>query len=84
MKGMVAGLTTAACGLWVLAVSLLVMQTVTDLSLKVSAWALMVGLWACVASGWALLLNERTRVETIAEMAAMAVLEHQGLRSVDD
>lgn len=83
MKGMVAVLAVAACGLWVLALSLLVMETVTALSPRLSAWALMIGLWACVATGWALLLNERNRVQTIAEMAAAAVLEHQGLKSVD-
>lgn len=83
MKGMVAVLAVAACGLWVLAVSLLVTETITSLTPRLSAWSIMIGLWACVATGWALLLNERNRIQTIAEMAAAAVLEHQGLKSID-
>lgn len=82
MKGRVAWLTVAAGCLWMLSVSLLVMETITALSPRLSAWSIMIGLWACVCTGWALLLGERHRLETIAEMVRAADRDREGIRSV--
>jgi hypothetical protein len=58
----------AAGVLWSIAITLMVAVTAGSWPLIVAGWALMLALWACVFTGWALVLRERVRVETLAEI----------------
>lgn len=74
-----------ASALWMLALTLMVVATVELGGTGAPAlahWSLLAGMLASLATGWCFLMHERARMETIAEIAADAVIAHQDLRSV--
>jgi hypothetical protein len=72
-----------AASLWVAAVALMVMATIDRDSLVLSGWSILLAMAGSVLICWQMMIHERTRVTTIAQLVARRQQEQgQGLHQV--